>query len=151
MKPFLHWIYSAAYQIRMCYSVCHSANGGCRRCMWNELVLSFDSFVCFFLQITTGTLHHSPPHHPTCILLPSRVRRAPTFPSISRPVHPTASFWKTLATLTSFAWSSNVRGIWVMLCVCMRVISLYVCLSYPLFHPNSLSSIMWCLIQHSVR
>lgn len=117
---------------------------------WCRVVILF----FFFSQITTGTLHRLPPHHPTCILLHSRVRPALTFPSISRPVHPTASFWKTWATLTSFAWSSNVRCIrciWVMLCVCIRVISLYVCLSYSLFHPNSLSSVMRCLIQHSVR
>ncbi len=79
---------------------------------WLRCVILF-----VFSQITTGMLHHSPPPHPTCTLPPSRVRPAPTSPSISRPARPTASFWKTWATLTSFAWSSNVRCIRVFLCV----------------------------------
>lgn len=66
-------------------------------------------FLSFFPQITTGMQHRSRLHHPTCTLPPFMVRPALTSPSISRQARPMASFWKTWATLTSFAWSSNVR------------------------------------------
>lgn len=64
-----------------------------------------NSFVSLFLQITTGTLRHSPPHHPTCTLPPFRVRPALTSPFTSRQVPPMESFWKTWATPTSSVWS----------------------------------------------
>lgn len=101
--------------------------------------------VCLFPQITTGTLHHSPPPRLTCTSPPFRVRPAPTSPSISRPAHPTASSWKTWATLTSFAWNSNVRCIQVIL----RESFLSVCLSHSYYH--SLSRLLRGLIQQSVQ
>lgn len=107
----------------------HNANRGYNRC-WRGWFEAVNLFV--FSQITTGMLHHLQPHHPTCTLPPSRVKPALTSPSISRPAHPTASFWKTWATLTSFAWSSNVRCVWVILCVCAWESYLIVFLSHIL-------------------
>lgn len=101
-------IHPTSYQIKIYYDVCLGFDEGYWRCMQDGLDLSL---ICLFvfLQTTTGTLHRSPPHHPTYTLLPSRGRQVQISPSISRLARPTASFWRTWATQTSFGWSWNVR------------------------------------------
>ena len=130
VKPFEFGdeVIPAAYQIWMA----ECATGRC--CVKDRTFFVFP-------QVTTGTPCPSPRPRPTCTSPPSRVRPAPTSPCTSRPVHLMASSWKTWATPTSSAWSSNVRGMRVMLCAHESFLSLL----YSLSHCD-----VWGLIQQQL-